>query len=152
MGDLQTGHAAESIIMPYDPANIFAKIISGELPCHKVYEDETALVMMDIFPQSKGHTLVIPKAPSRNLLDADPAMLGAVMPLLQKVARAVQAATGADGLRLAQFNEAPAGQTVFHLHFHLIPVYDGVPLGAHGGGKADDGELAALASEIAAQL
>jgi histidine triad (HIT) family protein len=138
--------------MTYDPANIFAKILKGELPCHKVYEDDTALAMMDIFPQSRGHTLIVPKAASRNLLDADPAALAAVMPLVQRVTRAVKAATGADGIRLAQFNEAPAGQTVFHLHFHVIPVYEGVPLGAHGGGKADDAELAALAKVIAAQL
>lgn len=138
--------------MSYDPSNIFGKILRGEIPAHKVYEDEAALVMMDIFPQSRGHTLVIPKALSRNLLDADPVVLSALMPLLQRVANAVKAATKADGIRVAQFNEAPAGQTVFHLHFHIIPAYEGVPLGAHGGGKADDAELAALAREIAARL
>ena len=138
--------------MTYDPTNIFAKIIKGELPCHKVFDDDTALVMMDIFPQSRGHTLIIPKAPSRNLLDADPAALSALMPLVQKVARAVKAATAADGVRLVQFNEASAGQTVFHLHFHIIPVYEGIALGSHGGGKADDGQLAALAKDIAAKL
>ena len=138
--------------MSYDPSNIFARILRGEIPAHKVYEDEVALVMMDIFPQSRGHVLVVPNAPSRNLLDADPAALSAVLPLLQKVAKAVKQATGADGIRLAQFNEAPAGQTVFHLHFHIIPVYEGMALGAHGGGKADDAELAALAKDIAAAL
>lgn len=138
--------------MSYDSSNIFGKILRGEIPAHKVYEDDVALVMMDIFPQSRGHCLIIPKAPSRNLLDADPAVLSAVMPLVQKVAKATQSATGADGIRLAQFNEAPAGQTVFHLHFHIIPVYEGVALGSHGGGKADDAELAALAAEIAAGL
>lgn len=138
--------------MSYDPSNIFGKILRGELPCHKVYEDETALVMMDLFPQSKGHTLIVPKAASRNLLDADPAALSAVMPLVQRVANAVKTVTKADGMRIAQFNEAPAGQTVFHLHFHVIPAYEGVALGAHGGGKADDAELAALAKDIAAQL
>ncbi|MEQ8594202.1 MAG: HIT family protein [Parvibaculum sp.] len=138
--------------MTYDPANIFAKILKGELPCHKVHEDENALVMMDIFPQSKGHTLIIPKAASRNLLDADPATLSSVMPLVQRVGRAVKAATNADGVRLVQFNEAPAGQTVFHLHFHIIPVYEGVALGTHAGAKADDGELAALAKDIATHL
>ena len=138
--------------MSYDPSNIFGKILRGEIPAHRVYEDATALVMMDIFPQSRGHTLIVPKAPSRNLLDADPAALAAVIPLVQKVANAVKQATGADGIRLAQFNEAPAGQTVFHLHFHVIPVYEGIPLGAHGGGKADDAELAALARDIAAAL
>ncbi|MFD1252210.1 MULTISPECIES: HIT family protein [Devosia] len=138
--------------MSYDPNNIFATILKGDMPCHKVYEDETALVMMDIFPQSKGHTLVIPKAASRNLLDADPAALSALMPLVQRVAQAVKAATNADGVRLAQFNEAPAGQTVFHLHFHLIPVYEGVALGAHAGGRANDAELAALAKDIGAHI
>ena len=138
--------------MSYDPSNIFGKILRGEIPAHRVYEDATALVMMDIFPQSRGHTLIVPKAASRNLLDADPAALAAVIPLVQKVANAVKQATGADGIRLAQFNEAPAGQTVFHLHFHVIPVYEGVALGAHGGGKADDADLAVLAREIAAAL
>lgn len=138
--------------MSYDPSNIFGKILRGEIPAHKVYEDDIALVMMDIFPQSRGHTLIIPKAPSRNLLDADPAALAAVIPLVQKVAKAVKRATSADGLRLIQFNEAAAGQTVFHLHFHIIPVYEGKPLAPHAGGKADDGELAALAKAIAAAL
>ena len=138
--------------MSYDSSNIFGKILRGEIPAHKVYEDDAALVMMDIFPQSRGHVLVIPKAASRNLLDADPAVLAAIMPLVQRLAKAVKAATGADGIRLAQFNEASAGQTVFHLHFHLIPVYEGVALGAHGSGKADDAELAALAREISAAL
>ena len=138
--------------MSYDPSNIFGKILRGEIPAHKVYEDETALVMMDIFPQSRGHCLIIPKAPSRNLLDADPAALSAVMPLVQKVAKACKAATGADGIRLAQFNEAPAGQTVFHLHFHIIPIYVNAELAPHAGGKADDGELAAQAKAIAAAL
>ncbi|MGB3335727.1 MAG: HIT family protein [Devosia sp.] len=139
-------------MMTYDPSNIFGKILRGEIPAHKVYEDEIALVMMDIFPQSRGHTLVIPKAASRNLLDADPAALSAVIPLVQRVAKAAQTATRADGIRLAQFNEAPAGQTVFHLHFHIIPVYERVELGKHGGGKADDAELAELAKAIAAAL
>jgi histidine triad (HIT) family protein len=139
--------------MTYDPTNIFGKILRGELPAHKVYEDDTALVMMDIFPQSRGHALVIPKAASRNLLDADPAALAAVIPLVQRVAKATKTATGADGVRVAQFNEAAAGQTVFHLHFHIIPVYDGIALGAHaGGGRADDAELIALAKDIAAAL
>ena len=138
--------------MSYDPSNIFGKILRGEIPAHRVYEDATALVMMDIFPQSRGHTLIVPKAASRTLLDADPTALAAVIPLVQKVANAVKQATGADGIRLAQFNEAPAGQTVFHLHFHVIPVDEGVALGAHGGGKADDADLAALARDIAAAL
>ncbi|MCZ4345128.1 HIT domain-containing protein [Devosia neptuniae] len=138
--------------MTYDPSNIFAKIIAGEIPSHKVFEDDTALVMMDIFPQSRGHTLIIPKTASRNLLDADPATLSALMPLVQRIANAAKAAFSADGVRVAQFNEAPAGQTVFHLHFHVIPVFEGVPLGAHGGGQADNVELAEHAKAIAAHL
>lgn len=136
----------------YDPQNLFGKILRGEFSSHKVYEDDVVLAVMDVFPQSRGHLLVIPKAASRNLLDADPVALSAAMPLVQKLARAVTAATRADGLRLVQYNEAPAGQTVFHLHFHLIPVYAGVEIGRHGGGKADDAELAELAKRIAAAL
>jgi len=138
--------------MTYDPANIFAKILAGEIPAHKVYEDDIALVMMDIFPQARGHVLVIPKAASRNLLDAEPSTLAAIMPLIQRVTIALKAATKADGIRLMQFNEAPAGQTVFHLHFHLIPAYEDKEMASHGAGKADDAELAALAKTIAAEL
>ncbi len=136
----------------YDASNIFAKILKGEIPAHKVYENDDALVMMDIFPQSKGHTLVIPKSPSRNLLDADPAALSRVMPIVQRVAVAVQSALKPDGLRLVQYNEAPAGQSVFHLHFHIVPVYEGVELGRHGQGRADDVVLAQQAQSIAAYL
>lgn len=136
----------------YDPQNIFARIIRAEIPAHKVYEDEQVLAMMDLFPQSRGHLLVVPKAPSRNLLDADPATLSAAMPVVQRLARALQQALQPDGIRLVQFNEAPAGQSVFHLHFHLIPVYEGVPVGRHGEGKAEDAELAEQARAIAAAL
>ncbi len=136
----------------YDPSNIFSKIIKGEIPSHKVYEDADVLVMMDIFPQSKGHVLIIPKAASRNLLDADPAVLARTIPQVQRIARAAQKALNPDGIRVVQFNEAPAGQSVFHLHFHVIPVYEGVELGRHGQGKADDAELAAQAKAIAAAL
>lgn len=137
----------------YDPDNIFGKILRGEIPSHKVYEDDDILAMMDVFPQSRGHVLVLPKATSRNLFDADPSVLSAIMPKVQKIAKAVKMATGADGLRLVQFNEASAGQSVFHLHFHLVPVYDGIALTHHGAsGKADDGELASLAEKIATAL
>jgi histidine triad (HIT) family protein len=139
-------------VTTYDPANIFGKIIRGEIPAHKVFEDSDVLVMMDIFPQSKGHTLVIPKAESRNLFDADPAVLAKAMAQVQRVANAVHRVMKADGIRVAQFNEASAGQSVFHLHFHVIPAYDGVELGRHGQGKADDAELAAQAKAIAAAL
>jgi histidine triad (HIT) family protein len=137
----------------YDPDNIFAKILAGAIPAHKVYEDADILAMMDVFPQSSGHVLIIPKAPSRNLLDADPEVLSAVMPKLQRIARAVVAATDADGFRLMQSNEAAGGQSVFHLHFHIIPAYEGEAVTQHGsGGRADDAELASLAREIAAKL
>jgi histidine triad (HIT) family protein len=140
-------------VTAYDPSNIFAKIINGEIPSHKVYEDADVFVMMDIFPQSKGHVLVIPKAASRNLLDADPAVLAKAISQVQRVAKATQTALSPDGIRVVQFNEAPAGQSVFHLHFHIIPVYNGVEIGRHGGqGKADDAELAAQAKAIAAHL
>ena len=136
----------------YDPQNIFGKILRGEIPAHKVFEDANVLAMMDIFPQSKGHLLVIPKTPSRNLLDADPAVLATAIPYVQRLAKAAKDALGADGVRVAQFNEAPAGQTVFHLHFHIIPIYVNAELAPHAGGKADDGELAAQAKAIAAAL
>jgi histidine triad (HIT) family protein len=139
-------------VTSYDDSNIFAKVLRGEIPSIKVFEDETLLVMMDIFPQSRGHTLVIPKAPSRNLLDADPAVLAGVAQALPRFARAVKDAMSADGVRLVQYNEAPAGQTVFHLHFHLIPVYEGVELGRHGGGEADYDDLRAQAAAIAKAL
>lgn len=138
--------------MSYDSSNIFARVIRGEIPAHRVYEDADVLAMMDLFPQSRGHLLVIPKAASRNLLDADPAGLGRLLQHVQRLARAAHRALGADGIRIAQFNEAPAGQSVFHLHFHVIPVYEGVALAAHAGSKAEDAELAALASAIAKVL
>jgi histidine triad (HIT) family protein len=139
--------------LAYDPNNIFAKILAGEIPSHKVYEDADVLAIMDVFPQSRGHTLVIPRAPSRNLLDADPKVLATVIPTIQRIARAVVAATGADGFRLVQFNEEVAGQTVFHLHFHIIPFYEGQAIGRHASGaRADDAELAAIAGEIARHL
>ena len=136
----------------YDPQNIFGKIVRGEFPSTKVYENEHLIAIMDVFPQSKGHTLVIPKAASRNILDADPAAVAKVAADLPRLARAVKVAMNADGLRVMQFNEAPSGQTVFHLHFHLIPVYAGVELGRHGQGQADMAELADQAKAIAAAI
>ena len=99
--------------LPYDDQNVFAKILRGEIPCHKVYEDAHTLAFMDVMPQADGHTLVIPKSPSRNLLDADPATLGSLMASVQKVAQAVRKAFGAEGILIKQFNEPAAGQTVF---------------------------------------
>jgi histidine triad (HIT) family protein len=130
----------------YDPNNIFAKILRGEIPSHKVYEDADALVFMDVMPQSTGHTLIVPKAPSRNLLDADPQVLSRVMPLVQRVARAAVAAFKADGALVMQFNEPAAGQTVFHLHFHVIPRFEGTPLRPHSG-KMEEPEVLAANAE-----
>lgn len=137
---------------PYDPDNIFGKILRGEIPAHKVYEDEHSLAFMDVMPQGEGHTLVIPKVPSRGLLDAEPQTLAALIGTVQRVGRAVKAAFGADGLTLFQYNEPAGGQTVFHLHFHLVPRHDGVPLKRHEGGMADNAVLADHAARIRAAL
>jgi histidine triad (HIT) family protein len=138
--------------MSYDTNNIFAKILRGEIPCHKVHEDEHTLAFMDVMPQADGHTLVIPKSPSRNLLDADPAALGQLMASVQKVANAVRKAFGAEGILIQQFNEPAAGQTVFHLHFHILPRNAGQPLRAHTGKMADHAVLAEHAASIRAAL
>ena len=137
---------------PYDPDNIFGKILRGEIPAHKVYKDEHSLAFMDVMPQGEGHTLVIPKAPSRGLLDAEPQTLAALIATVQQVGRAVKAAFDADGLTLFQYNEPAGGQTVFHLHFHLVPRHDGVPLKRHEGGMADNAVLAEHAARIRAAL
>lgn len=138
--------------MSYDSSNVFAKILRGEIPCHKVHEDEHTLAFMDVMPQADGHTLVIPKSPSRNLLDADPAALGALMASVQKVARAVRSAFGAEGILIQQFNEPAAGQTVFHLHFHVLPRTTGIGLRPHSGKMADHALLADHAARIRAAL
>jgi len=136
----------------YDPDNIFAKILRGEIPCHRVYEDADTLAFMDVMPQGEGHTLVIPKAPSRGLLDANPAALAALIARVQTVARAVKTAFQAEGLTVFQFNEPAGGQTVFHLHVHIIPRREGVPLKRHEGGMADNAVLADHAARIRAAL
>jgi histidine triad (HIT) family protein len=134
--------------MSYDKNNVFAKILRGELPSHKVYEDAEALVFMDVMPQAPGHTLIVPKAESRNILDADPEVLARLAPLVQRVARAVKAAFDADGVTVIQFNEPASGQTVFHLHFHVIPRQEGVPLMPHGREMAKPEVLAAHAEKL----
>ena len=138
----------------YDDGNIFAKILRGEMPAARVFEDDHVLAFMDVFPQAKGHTLVIPKHSSaRNLLEEEPAVLANVILGVQRVARAVRAALNPDGLVVTQFNGSTAGQTVYHLHFHIIPRWEGVPLGRHAdGGMADPAELKALAEKISAMI
>lgn len=138
--------------MSYDDNNVFAKILRGEIPCTKVYEDQDFVVFMDVMPQAPGHTLVVPKAASRNILDADPAVLAKLLPLTQKVARAVKDALGADGVTIMQFNEPAGGQTVFHLHMHVIPRVEGQVLKAHGRGMEDPAVLKAHAEKIKAAL
>lgn len=137
----------------YDPGNIFAQILEGKLPAAKVFEDEHALAFLDLFPQARGHTLVLPRAPARNLLDIEPEALSALIVRVQHVARAVRKALQPDGLTVSQFNGAAGGQTVFHLHFHIIPRWAGGTLAGHAvGGKADPEELQSLAARISAQL
>ncbi|WP_339747253.1 HIT family protein [uncultured Maricaulis sp.] len=137
---------------PYDPDNIFAKILRGELPCVKVYEDESVLAFMDIFPQAPGHVLVVPKEAARNALEMSDDGLAAAMLRVKRIGKAVKAALAPDGIMIAQLNGAPAGQTVFHVHFHIIPRSDGAQLGMHAGGKADMDALTAQAKKIASFL
>jgi len=138
----------------YEPDNVFAKIVRGELPGTKVFEDADTMALMDVFPQSRGHTLVIHKsARARNLLDVDAAALSAIMDTVQRVARAVCSALKPDGVLISQFNGSAAGQTIYHLHFHIIPRWQGEPLGGHGAGRmADSAELASLAAQIAEKI
>ncbi|CDZ40389.1 Histidine triad (HIT) protein [Neorhizobium galegae bv. officinalis] len=136
----------------YDSDNIFGKILRGEIPCHRVYEDDDTLAFMDVMPQSPGHLLVVPKAPSRNILDADPAVLSKVIPVVQKLARAAKEAFEADGITVIQFNEPAAGQTVYHLHFHVVPRYEGQPLKPHSGQMENNDVLAANAEKIIGEL
>jgi len=134
--------------MTYDPNNIFAKILKGDIPCHKIYEDEDTIAFLDIMPRSEGHALVITKTTARDLFDVDPAALAKLMAVVQKLAPKIKDAVGADGVLIQQFNGAAAGQTVFHLHVHIVPVKEGVPLKPHTGQIADQAELTATAEKI----
>ncbi len=137
----------------YDDANIFAKIVRGEIPSAKIFEDDDVLAFLDAFPQSKGHCLVISKtSKARNLLEVEADVLVKVMAAVQRLTRAARKALNPDGVVVTQFNGAPAGQTIFHLHVHVIPRFEGEALGRHGGGMADPAELQALAAQIRAAL
>ena len=136
----------------YDDSNVFAKILRGELPSTRVYEDDHTLAFMDIMPRCDGHVLVIPKTPARNLLDATPEQLAACLATVQKVGRAAMKAFGADGLTVQQFNESAGGQVVFHLHYHVLPRHDGVSLRPHTQEMADAAVLNANAEKIRAAL
>lgn len=136
----------------YDPNNIFAKILRGELPAYKVYEDDKAVVFLDIMPRAPGHALVLPKAAARNILDINPDDLAHVMRVAQKVAQASIQAFGAHGVTIQQFNEGAGGQVVFHLHVHVIPRHDGVPMKPPATHKERPEALAEHASKLAAAL
>ncbi|WP_372887167.1 HIT family protein [Shimia sp.] len=137
--------------MTYDSDNIFAKILRGEIPSERLYEDDDTLAIMDIMPRADGHCLVIPKTPCRNMLDATPAQLNACMKTVQKLSHACRVAFGADGITLQQFNEAAGGQEIFHLHFHILPRHEGQGLRPPGQ-MADFTLLAEQAGRIRAAL
>ncbi len=136
----------------YDPNNVFAKILRGELPAQKLYEDADTLAIMDIMPRADGHCLVIPKTPARNVLDATPAQLAACLKTVQLMSRAVMKAFDADGITIQQFNEAAGGQVVFHLHYHVLPRYSGVSLRPHSGQMEKADILAANADKLRAAI
>jgi histidine triad (HIT) family protein len=136
----------------YDTNNIFAKILRSELPCHKVYEDDKALAFLDIMPRAPGHTLVLPKAPARNILDIAPDDLAHVIKVAQKVAQASMKVFGADGVTVQQFNEGAGGQVVFHLHVHVIPRKEGVALKPPASFKEEAEVLKKHAAALAAAL
>lgn len=138
--------------MKYDDENIFAKILRGEIPSAKVFENEQVLVFMDIMPRSSGHLLVIPKAKARNILDINIDQLHAVIDTVQMMAKLVMKALKADGVTIQQFNEAPGGQEVFHLHFHVIPRYSGERMGPPGQMVKDMSVLADQAKKISKLL
>ena len=136
----------------YDPNNIFAKILRGELPCHKVYEDDKALAFLDIMPRAPGHTLVIPKAPARNILDVAPDDFAHVMKVAQRIAKVSVDVFGADGVTLQQFSEGAGGQVVFHLHVHVIPRKQGVAMKPPASEKEKPEVLAEHAKLLAAAI
>lgn len=138
--------------MAYDPDNIFAKIIRGEVPCFKVYEDNSTIAFLDIMPQAEGHTLVIPKEHAETIFDLSPDSAAALITTTQKVAAAVKQVTKSPGIMLAQLNGAAAGQSVFHIHFHIIPRSGGIDLNLHARDKADFDKLKSLAAKISAAL
>jgi histidine triad (HIT) family protein len=136
----------------YDPNNIFAKILRGELPCYKVYEDDKVLAFLDIMPRSPGHTLVLPKAPARNILDIGTDDLTQVVVVAQKIAKAAIKAFSADGITIQQFNEGAGGQVVFHLHLHVIPRKTGVTMKPPASEKEKPDVLAEHAKALAAAI
>lgn len=142
-----------SLTTTYDAQNIFAQIIRGEAPCYKLYEDDDVLAFLDLFPQSFGHTLVIPKRSAAcNILDVDSEALCQVIRVVQQLTRAIVAELAPDGVQIAQFNGAPAGQTVFHIHMHIVPRYAGQGMAVHAAQKADPAELERLQARLRARI
>ena len=138
--------------MAYDSNNVFAKILRGEIPAFKVYEDADSLAFMDAMPQTDGHTLVIPKSPAEDLFDIEPVVLGKLIQTTQRIAKAVDVAFQPGGIRLLQFTRPASGQSVFHFHFHIIPVYQGGDFRLHARDPADKAKLAQHAERIRAAL
>jgi histidine triad (HIT) family protein len=134
--------------MAYDENNIFAKVLRREIPCHKLYEDEDTLAFLDIMPRTEGHTLVITKEKARDLFDVRPEALAKLMAVVRKLAPQIRDAVGAEGVLIQQFNGAAAGQTVFHLHVHIVPRKEGELLKPHAGKMEDQAKLAATAEKI----
>jgi histidine triad (HIT) family protein len=135
-------------MMAYDRNNIFARILRGEIPCVKVFEDDKTLAFMEVMPESEGHVLVVPKEDAQDILDLSAEGLAAMMATVQRVARAVDKALAPDGIQLRQYNGAPAGQTIFHVHFHILPIREGVGMAAHGKVMVDAAKLEPIAAKI----
>lgn len=135
-------------MMAYDRNNIFARILRGEIPCVKVFEDDKTLAFMDVMPESEGHVLVVPKEDAQDILDLSAEGLAAMIATVQMVARAVDKALAPDGIQLRQYNGAPAGQTIFHVHFHILPIREGVGMAAHGKVMVDAAKLEPIAAKI----
>ncbi len=138
--------------MAYDDQNIFAKILRGEIPCVKVYEDAKTLAFMDVMPESDGHVLVVPKEAAENVLDLSADGMAAMMATTQKIAKAVDKALAPDGILLKQYNGAAAGQSVFHIHFHIVPRWEGVPMAPHGKVMVQAATLEPIAAKIRSDL
>ena len=134
--------------MPYDSQNIFAKILRGEIPSVKVYEDAKTLAFMDVMPEADGHVLVVPKEGAENILDLSAEGMTAMMATVQKVARAIEAALSPDGILLKQYNRPAAGQSVFHVHFHIVPRWEGMSLAPHGKVMVEAARLEPIAAKI----
>ena len=138
--------------MPYDPNNIFAKILRGEIPCVKVYEDNKTLAFMDVMPEAEGHVLVVPKEAAENILDLSPEGMAAMMATTQRIAKAVDKALSPDGILLKQYNRAAAGQSVFHIHLHIVPHWEDVPMAPHGKVMVQAATLEPIAAKIRSAL